>query len=342
MSRKNIVISISVALAAVAAATAWCGYSIFGAGFHATRTEHVCIDRDDTSDSIIDKVRKAGNGSNMSGFRLAAALRGGLGKVRVGRYSLSEGDNAFSLVNRMVNGRQAPVNLVVGSARTTDMLARNLSRQLLADSAEIAQAIHDTIFQRANGYNDSTIIALFLPDTYQVYWDITTDELMRRMLREHDTYWNDERRALADSLGMSIIEVTTLASIVDEETNDNAEKPTVAGLYINRLNKGIPLQADPTVKFAVRDFTLKRISGEHLKFDSPYNTYIYKGLPPGPIRLPSKRGIESVLRHERHNYIYMCAKDDFSGSHTFTANYNEHLKNARNYRKALDKIGISL
>jgi UPF0755 protein len=240
----------------------------------------------------------------------------------------------------MSQGRQEPVNLVIGSVRTTDMLARNISRQLMVDSAEVATALHDSLFQRANGYTDSTIIALFLPDTYQVYWDISTADLMSRMKKEHDVYWNAERTALADSLGMTINQVVTLASIVDEETNATAEKPLVAGLYINRLHKGIPLQADPTIKFAVQDFTLKRISGDILKTDSPYNTYKYKGLPPGPIRLPSKSGIESVLHRSRHDYIYMCAKEDFSGTHNFTSSYQEHMRNAARYRKALDARGI--
>jgi UPF0755 protein len=244
------------------------------------------------------------------------------------------------LFRHMSQGRQEAVDLVVGSVRTTGLLARNLSRQLMADSTEIDRALRDTIFQKANGYSDTTIIALFLPDTYQVYWDITTDDLLKRMKREHDLYWNAERTALADSIGLSVNEVVTLASIVDEETNNQEDKPMVAGLYINRIHKGIPLQADPTVKFAMQDFSLRRITGEHLKFDSPYNTYIYRGLPPGPIRLPSKSGIESVLHYVHHDYIYMCAKEDFSGRHNFTASYSEHLKNAKKYRKALDARGI--
>jgi UPF0755 protein len=315
-------------------------YLVAAPQFRTTETAYACIDRDDTTDSIISKVEQAGEPRDMAGLKMLLKMRAKSNPIPVGRYAIHSGDNAVRLYHRMSQGRQEPVNLVIGSVRTTDMLARNISRQLMVDSAEVATALHDSLFQRANGYTDSTIIALFLPDTYQVYWDISTADLMSRMKKEHDVYWNAERTALADSLGMTINQVVTLASIVDEETNATAEKPLVAGLYINRLHKGIPLQADPTIKFAVQDFTLKRISGDILKTDSPYNTYKYKGLPPGPIRLPSKSGIESVLHRSRHDYIYMCAKEDFSGTHNFTSSYQEHMRNAARYRKALDARGI--
>lgn len=339
MKRKLKIAATSAAIIIFGAAFAT--YHLMAPQFHPSQTGYACIDNDDTTDSIVSKVKAAGKPSSMIGFKTLLSLRGKSNPIPAGRYAIRDGENALMLYRHMSQGRQEPVNLVVGSVRTTGLLARNLSRQLMADSAEIDRALHDTIFQSANGYNDTTIIALFLPDTYQVYWDISAADLMQRMKREHDTYWNSERTSLADSIGLSVNEVVTLASIVDEETNNAEEKPLVAGLYINRLHRGMPLQADPTLKFAVQDFSLRRISGDLLKFDSPYNTYLNQGLPPGPIRLPSKRGIESVLRYARHDYIYMCAKEDFSGRHNFTASYAEHLKNAQNYRRALDKRGIT-
>jgi UPF0755 protein len=338
MKRNIKILAISAAIIIFGAAFAT--YQLIAPQFRPSQTGYACIDNDDTTDSIISKVKTAGNPSSMIGFNTLLRLHGKSNPIPTGRYAIRNGENALMLYRHISQGRQEPVNLVVGSVRTTGHLARSLSRQLMADSAEIDLAMHDTIFQSTNGYNDSTIIALFLPDTYQVYWDITTADLMKRMKREHDTYWNAERKALADSIGLSVNEVVTLASIVDEETNNTEEKPLVAGLYINRLHRGMPLQADPTVKFAVHDFTLRRITGDLLKFDSPYKTYINPGLPPGPIRLPSKRGIESVLHYARHDYLYMCAKEDFSGRHNFTASYAEHLKNAQAYRRALDKRGI--
>jgi UPF0755 protein len=341
MKKKNIMMTAAAAVAIVIGGAAFTTYQLLAPQFHPAQTAYVGIDNDDTTDSIVSKVELAGNPRSMLGFKLLLKSRGKNNPLPTGRYAINNGEKPIMLYRRMSQGRQAPVNLIVGSVRTTGMLARNLSRQLMADSAEIDRALHDSTMQHSLGdYNDSTIIALFLPDTYQVYWNITTDDLLHRMKSEHDTYWNEERRAMADSIGLSVNEVVTLASIVDEETNNAEEKPTVAGLYINRLHKGIPLQADPTVKFAMQDFGLRRISGEHLKFDSPYNTYQNIGLPPGPIRLPSKRGIESVLHYDHHDYIYMCAKEDFSGRHNFTASYAEHMRNAQRYRKALDERGI--
>ena len=169
---------------------------------------------------------------------------------------------------------------------------------------------------------------------------MSADELIERMRKEHERFWNKERLAQATAIGMTPEEVSTLASIVEEETNNNEEKPMVAGLYINRLHKDMPLQADPTIKFALQDFGLRRITNEHLKIDSPYNTYINIGLPPGPIRIPSKKGIDSVLNYTKHNYIYMCAKEDFSGTHNFAVTAAQHQANARRYQQALNRRKI--
>lgn len=181
---------------------------------------------------------------------------------------------------------------------------------------------------------------MFIPNTYEVYWDMNVEKLLKRMDKEHKAFWNQSRLAKAEEIGLSPLEVSILASIVEEETAVNDEKPTVAGLYINRLKRGIPLQADPTVKFAVGDFTLKRILHKHLETDSPYNTYKVAGLPPGPIRMPSIIGLNSVLNYQKHDYIYMCAKEDFSGRHNFATNLAQHNANARRYQNALNRRGI--
>ena len=180
----------------------------------------------------------------------------------------------------------------------------------------------------------------FIPETYQVYWDISIEDFFARMKKEHNKFWNEDRRLKAKTIGMTPEEVCTLASIVEEETNNNDEKPMVAGLYINRLHTGMPLQADPTIKFALQDFSLRRITNQHLSIQSPYNTYLNTGLPPGPIRIPSPKGLDSVLNYVKHNYIYMCAKEDFSGTHNFASNYADHMVNARKYWKALNERKI--
>ena len=210
----------------------------------------------------------------------------------------------------------------------------------MIDSIEIARQLFDSTFQSKLGYDSKTIPCLFIPETYQVYWDMSVDDFFQRMQKEHERFWNNERLARATAIGMTPEEVCTLASIVEEETNNNEEKPLVAGLYINRLQKDMPLQADPTIKFALQDFALRRITNEKLKVNSPYNTYINTGLPPGPIRIPTKKGIDSVLNYTKHNYIYMCAKEDFSGTHIFASNYADHMANARKYWKALNERKI--
>ena len=210
----------------------------------------------------------------------------------------------------------------------------------MMDSAVVAQHFADSTFCRQYGYDTATIACLFIPNTYEVYWNTSLEDFMKRMQKENTTFWNEERLRRAEAAGLTPNEVVTLASIVDEATANNAEKPMVAGMYINRLRTGMPLQADPTVKFALRDFSLRRIYHNHLNVESPYNTYRNIGLPPGPIRIPSIVGIDAVLNHVKHDYLYMCAKEDFSGTHNFARTYREHLANAAKYSKALNQRGI--
>ena len=181
---------------------------------------------------------------------------------------------------------------------------------------------------------------MFVPNTYDVYWNMSMDALLERMQKEHDRFWDGEREQKAARMQLTPVEVCTLASIIDEETANNAEKPMIAGMYLNRLKQGMPLQADPTIKFALKQFELKRIWQNLLQTDSPYNTYQNAGLPPGPIKIASIRGIDAVLNAVSHDYLYMCAKEDFSGTHNFATTYQEHLKNAARYSKALNERGI--
>ena len=183
-------------------------------------------------------------------------------------------------------------------------------------------------------------MAMFIPNTYEFYWTTTARQFADRMKAEYVRFWNEERIQKAESIGLTPVQVATLASIVQEETNQSSEKPRVAGVYINRLQKGMPLQADPTVKFAAGDITLRRILNRHLETDSPYNTYLYPGLPPGPITFPEISSLESVLNYEKHNYLYSCAKEDFSGFHNFARTNAEHERNAARYHAALAEMKI--
>lgn len=315
-------------------------YYFFSQPFQLAETTYIYIDRDDNLDSVYHKIIRNGHPRNMSGFRYLAQ-RGQYGEhIRTGRYAIKPSDNMRYLFRRLSMGYQTPINLTVPSVRTIDRMARAVSRQLMIDSLDIAQLVTDSAYCAQMGYTRETLPSLFIPNTYEVYWNMSADDFMKRMQKEHAAFWNAQRLQKAQSIGLTPEEVSTLASIVEEETANGAEKPIVAGLYINRLKKGMLLQADPTVKFGLQDFGLKRILFKHLEVDSPYNTYKHAGLPPGPIRIPSIQGLESVLDHAQHDYIYMCAKEDFSGTHNFASTAAQHQANARRYQQALNRRNI--
>ena len=290
--RKNIFFSIlAIILFIGIAGSGIVYYYLFYPQFHPNKTTYIYIDRDDTTDSIFNKIKKQGNPHNFDGFKWMAHFREFSKNIHTGRYAIKPGDNAYHLYSRLSRGYQTPVNLTIGSVRTLDRLARSIGKQLMIDSTEIATALYDPAFQEKMGYTKATMPCLFIPETYQVYWDISIEDFFARMKKEHNKFWNEDRCLKAKTIGMTPEEVCTLASIVEEETNNNDEKPMVAGLYINRLHTGMPLQADPTIKFALQDFSLRRITNQHLSIQSPYNTYLNTGLPPGPIRIPFPKGL---------------------------------------------------
>ena len=304
------------------------------------KTEYVYIDSDDTQDSVFSKIHPIANAIPMSGFSTLARHSGYADHIRTGRYAIHPGEGALMVFRHLKNGQQTPVSLTIPEVRTIDRLAGALARKLMLDSADVAIHLSDSAYCARWGYDTATVAALFVPNTYDIYWNVGLDRLMERMEKENQKFWNDERRGKAEAMGMTPVEVATMASIVGEETANNAEKPMRAGMYYNRLKAGMPLQADPTIKFALKDFALRRIYHKLLYIDSPYNTYRYEGLPPGPIKIASIAGIDAVLNHVEHDYLYMCAKEDFSGTHRFAATYQEHLQNARRYAKALNERGI--
>ena len=260
--------------------------------------------------------------------------------VKTGRYLLKTGMNTNQVVNMLKGGMQTPLNLTFHNVRTKEDLAGKVSKYLQTDSISIVKLLADTTQIKHYGFTPETFSAMFIPDTYEFYWTTSAKEFVDRMKQEYERFWNAERTKKAEEIKLSPIEVTTLASIVQAETAKNEELKTIAGLYINRLNKGMFLQADPTVKFAVGDFSLKRILNVHLEIDSPYNTYKNIGLPPGPINFPETSAIDAVLNFEKNKYYYMCAKEDFSGYHNFAATLYEHNRNAAKYRAALDRNKI--
>ena len=275
----------------------------------------------------------------LTAFQMLMQWTGSEQHVHPGRYRL-KGIGAFKLWYDLRRGRQEPLQLNVPLVWTPNHLAQKLGRRLAADSAALARIFSDTALCGELGVTPETLFTIIIPNTYEFYWTVTPADFLRRMKLESDRYWTEARLAQAKEQGLTRTEAVTLASIVEKETTNVEEKPRIAGLYLNRIRQGMRLQADPTVKFALGDFRLRRILTRHLRTPSPYNTYLVYGLPPAPICLPSRESIESVLNAEQHNYLYMCAREDFSGRHNFAATYGEHQQNARRYAAALNARGI--
>ena len=303
------------------------------------RTEektYLCIPDSSTFSDVVNILEKDAKVGNTLAFKQVAGILHYGAKIRSGRYELKSGMNNFQLVRILRSGRQTPVKLSFNNIRTKEQLAGRLGMQLMADSTSILNLLNDSVFLVAYNLNPNTSISLFIPNTYEVFWNINAKELFERMNKEYSIFWTDERKAKAAAIPLTQSEVSSLASIVEEETNNKTDRPMVAGLYINRLRLKMPLQADPTVKFALGDFSIKRILFGHLRSNSPYNTYKIIGLPPGPIRVSTPNGIDAVLNYSHHNYIYMCASETLNGEHKFAVTWEEHKINAAKYQKELN------
>lgn len=326
--------------AAVAALLLFGAYMMFAPMLKDGNTAYVYVDGDDTRDSVAQQLDPIARWPQRWGVSLMAALTRYDSHPRTGRYALRKGEGAFRFFRALRGGHQSPVELTIPSVRTMEDMAGFISKKLMIDSMAFVKAVKDSAKMASLGVDTANAYCLFVPNTYEVYWNITLDNFLLRMKKESQAFWNDIRVAKAKSIPLTPHEVCTLASIVDEETANNAEKPAIAGMYINRLKAGMPLQADPTIKFAWRNFALRRIYHGLLDIRSPYNTYRNTGLPPGPIRVASVEGINAVLNYAHHNFMYMCAKEDFSGTHNFARTYSEHLANAARYSKALNERGV--
>lgn len=336
---------IIIAVAAIAA-IAYFGYTL-GYKYYSVKmlklkldeTAYIYVTPQDNTASIIEKIGEIAPEADTRGFATLAAHNNFDSRKRSGKYAIKDGDTMSDIYNRIVSRQQTPVRITIPSTRDVRQALGIISRQIMADSASLVEYTHP-VAMSCFGYDKADIPSFFIPDTYEVYWDISAQEFFEKMAAWNRQYWNDSRKAKAKAAGLTPAEVSTLASIVDEETANVAEMPIVAGLYINRLKRGMPLQADPTVKYALGDPTRRRILNKDLEVNSPYNTYKHKGLPPGPIRIPTKQALESVLNYTKHSYLYMCAKEDFSGTHNFAKTLSEHNANAKRYQHALNKLNI--
>lgn len=308
--------------------------------FSLSETVYIHINREKNYEEVVRQLKEEAGLPSEKIFRLLADKMNYPDLVKTGRYAIENGMTMPDVIRRLRSGHQAPVHLTFNNMRTVENLAGRISQQLMIDSLSLLNELKDPSNAGKMGFDEYSFVAMFIPNTYEVYWDTGIDNLLNRMKKEYDMFWNNERKEKSARIGLTPLQVSTLASIVEEEATYADEYPIVAGLYLNRLNRGMRLEADPTVKFAVGDFSLRRILYRHLEVESPYNTYKNSGLPPGPIRVPSIRAIEATLSPQENRYLFMCAKDDLSGRHNFATTHAEHARNAAAYQRALNARDI--
>tara|TARA_B100001559_G_scaffold258374_1_gene222844 strand:- start:107 stop:1057 length:951 start_codon:yes stop_codon:yes gene_type:complete len=259
--------------------------------------------------------------------------------IKIGAYRVKTNMSNYNMISMLRSGNQTPINITFSYARKIDDLAEKITEKLMISNEDLMKYLVENI-DKYKGFNEMDIISVFLPDTYEVYWNISPKNLVDKMYSEYKKFWDADRMRKLENINLNKKEAIILASIVASETRMIDEADRIAGVYMNRLNKNMRLQADPTLVFAANDFTIRRVLNKHKKIKSPYNTYIHKGLPPGPIRLTPKNYIDAVLNYEKHNYIFFCAKEDFSGYHSFATNLGDHNRNARKFQRALNERKI--
>jgi len=279
--------------------------------------------------------------NNVSDFKWLAKQMNYVDRIKPGKYKLHNGMSNKEMIDLLRSGHQEKVIIAINNIRKVDGLALLLSSKLEVDAASIVKLFNDSIYLRQYDFNSYNSISVVIPNSYEFYWNTNAKQFFERMLVEHKKFWTDNRLKKANEIGLDSKEVSIIASIVEKETRKKDEKPILAGIYLNRLKKGWKLEADPTLVYAANDFTIKRVLNIHKKIESPYNTYLNFGLPPGPICTPSIESMEAVLNCQKSNFMFFCAREDFSGYHNYAVNYNEHLRNARLFQAALNKRGIT-
>jgi len=311
---------------------------LFGTAAFEQKT--IYIKSDSSYNALLENLEKEDLIQNDKVFHLLADKMNLKNNIYAGKYLIPKGTSLYDLVSMLRGGHQTPVKLIINNVNFKSDLAAKISGQIALDSLSVYSFLNDEEQLKTIGYDKDNILCLFIPNTYEVYWSISQEAFLKKIKAEHATFWNKSRTEKANSLGLDENEVFILASIVEKEYKYPEERPRIAGVYINRLAKGMKLQADPTVKFALGDLSLKRILTVHTDYDNPYNTYFNLGLPPGPICLPETSTIDAVLNAEEHAYLYFCAKEDLSGYHVFNTTYTAHLQTARLYQAALNKLRI--
>lgn len=338
---RKILLIAFIVLAAIGTYSAYSYYQkIYGVQINSENDKVLFIKSDWSYDDFLNTLTDSLWINSIEDVKWVAQKKNLPNKLKPGKYLIKSGWNTEEFVNAIRSGEQQPIELTFNNIRTIHQLAGRVSKVLEADSVSFLGYLQAPKVHQKYGFSKATFPALFVPNTYQFYWNTSPEKFVARMAKEFKSFWTVERKNKATKLGLTQSEVVILASIVEEETKMNDEKPRVAGVYLNRLRKGMLLQADPTLIFGIGDFSIHRVLNIHKKVDSPYNTYMYKGLPPGPIRIPEISSIDAVLNPISHNFLYFCAKEDFSGYHNFATTYRDHLNNARRYQQALNKRKI--
>jgi len=340
MSKKKILIPLIIFSTILTTGSVYTYQMLYSPNFLInSKDKFIIIDDDTDFNGLIKKLEEDTLINDILSFSFLSKIMKYQENIKIGAYNVKMNMSNYDMITMLRSGNQTPVKLTFSYARKIDELAEKITNKLKMSKDDLLNYLQNNI-EKYNGFKKSDIISIFLPDTYEVYWNISPENLTERMYSEYKKFWNSDRMAKLNKISLNQKEAIVLASIVASETRMLDEADRVAGLYINRLKSNMRLQADPTLIFAANDFTIRRVLNKHKKIKSPYNTYIHKGLPPGPIRLASKQYIDAVLNYEKHNYIYMCAKEDFSGYHAFATNLTDHNRNARKFQIALNQKKI--
>lgn len=313
-------------------------FKIFGP--NTLKDDYLYIKTGSNYEQVKNTLNKESFVKDMKSFDILARKANYPNHVKAGRYQIRKGMSNYNIILLLRSGRQTPVKIIINKLRTKQDFINKISKNLEADSMALKRLLNDAVFLAQFNLDTNTALCAIIPDTYEFWWNTSADKAFKKIAKYYTAYWTDERKQKAITLGITPQEAIILASIIEEETNYNSEKDTIASVYLNRLKKGMKLQADPTAKYAYGDFTIKRITATQTNLSSPYNTYYTTGLPPGPICTPSKKSIESVLNAAKTEYLYFCAKEDFSGAHRFAITYEEHQKNAKRFQQALNDRNI--
>ena len=342
MKRSRVLLLIAVLVIAAGAIVGWRLYQrAFGPGPVFEDGDRILlVPTGSDFDQVVDSLKAKKLIGDEETFRMLAERKKYAGRVKPGRYRIPSGMSVNELINKLRAGEQDPVRITLTNIRTLPQLAGQVAKYIEPDSLRLIEVMHDRSTVDRLGLRSETMISLFIPNTYEVWWTTTPNEFLARMEKEHNRFWNEERKRKAALLRLEPVEVSTLASIVQAETAKPDEAPIIAGVYLNRLRIGMPLQADPTLKFALGMDSVSRILTADLRVESPYNTYTHTGLPPGPINMPEPRYIDAVLDPRKHDFLYFCARETLDGYSNFAKSYEQHLVNARKYQRALNARGI--